>query len=128
MRVNVGDLVLLEYTNFMGENVNGLFAVIYHESMDNISSSNFNAIKVSTNEYLYQVKLETEYLPFLHHDSYLNCNQVFRFRENQVINILGRLTTYYLNKTLQQINNYNKQVEDGIVRMIGVDRVFENII
>lgn len=125
MRVNVGDVVLIDYANFAGDVVQGVFVVTYHEAMDDRSSNNFTAIKISTNEYLYQIKLEKSYLPFLEHDSYMNCNQFFRFREQQVRGILGRLTLYYMNKMMVQLQNHFNRWETGLIKVIGVGNVFQ---
>ena len=118
MRVNVGDIVLIKYMNFDGEITLGLFAVNYHECKDHPISTNFSAIKVCTKPGCFQVNLLKRYLPFLEHDSFLNCNMQFRFREDQVLKICGRLTTYYLNKMLQQVVSYqcstNRQLQDLI--------------
>lgn len=119
MRVNVGDVILAKYMNFDGEITLGLFTVCYHESGDNPSSSNFTAIKVCTKSGLYQIKLLKQYLPFLEHDSFLNCNMQFRFREDQVIRICGRLTPYYNNKMLQQIMSYQNTMNKQLQSLIG---------
>lgn len=127
MRVNIGDVVLIDYITFEGEKETGLFTVVYHEASDIRISTNFTAIKVSSEKYCYNVNLEKKYLPFLNHDSFLNCNQFFRFREDQVNGILGRLTPYYLNKTLQQTKNYFKKIVDGLILNIGKDNLFRDL-
>lgn len=126
MRVNVGDIVLIKYRDFNDERVIGLFAVIYHDSLDDYNSDNFTAIKVSSNEQLYGLPLLKSYLPFLERDSYMNCNQFFRFREPSVVTIVGRLTPYYLNKALVQIKSHVIRIEKGIENIIGKENMFEN--
>lgn len=121
MRVNVGDVILVKYMNFDGEITLGLFVVCYHEYSDNPISTNFTAIKVCTHSGCYQIKLLKFYLPFLDHDSFLNCNMQFRFREDQVLKICGRLTTYYNNKMLQQLLSYQKSMNEGLRKLIGDD-------
>lgn len=126
MRVNVGDVVLAKYMNFDGEISFGLFAICYHECYDNPVSTNFTAIKVCTRSGCYQINLLKRSLPFLEHDSFLNCNMQFRFREDQVLKICGRLTPYYCNKMLQQVMNYNSAMNKQLQDLIG-DDIFEDL-
>lgn len=126
MRVNVGDIILTKYLDFDGEVQTAMFAVCYHECYDDVTSNNFTAIKISTNEQCYQIPLLKEYLTFLNHDSFLNCNMMFRFREDQVLKIVGRLTPYYLNKMLQQTGNYFKKMEKEITDVIGPNNLFKD--
>lgn len=127
MRVNVGDVVLCEYRNFDGEVKQGIFIVVFHDSIDKPISNNFTALKISSKPYLYQLKLERNYLPFLDRDSWVNCNNVFRFREDKVIAIIGRLTVYYKNKVLQQMINYNNRMVESMRNSIGVENLFEEV-
>lgn len=127
MRVNVGDVVLCEYMDFEGEVRQGIFIIIYHDCIANPLSNNFTALKISSKPYLYQLKLEKKYLPFLDHDSWVNCNNLFRFREDKVQFIIGRLTNYYKNKVLQQTVNYHEAVVESLVQSIGAENVFEDI-
>lgn len=106
MRVNVGDVIWAPYLDFQGEIKNAMFVVCYHECNDISTSTNFTAIKISSNPACYQILLQKQYLPFLAHDSYLNCNMQFRFREDQVVSIAGRLNSYYISKMNQQISHY----------------------
>ena len=96
MRVKEGQCVLLNYRTFEGVEKLGLFMVLYHETTDKQNSNHFIALKISSNEYLYGVKLEQERLPFLSKDSWINCNDVHRFREDEVLKIIGNLNSYYL--------------------------------
>lgn len=128
MRVNIGDVVLIKYRTFTDELVVGIFAVIYHETYDVVTSTNFTAIKLSTEDGCYQIKLEKKYLRFLDHDSYLNCNAQFKFREDQVLKLIGKLSPYYLNKVLQQTRNYQKKIEKQLVSSIGEDKLFREIV
>lgn len=125
MRVNVGDIVVVDYRNLEDELVPGIFVVIYHESKVRRYTNTFNAIKVSTEERCFQIKLLKEYLPMLDHDSYLNCDMQFRFREDNVKSVLGRVTQYYLNKIVQQVNNYNQEVISQVKDMIDERNLFE---
>lgn len=126
MRVNVGDIILAKYLDFDEEVQTAMFVVCYHECGDVRTSNNFTAIKVSSNPQCYQIPLKTEYLKFLKHDSFLNCNMMFRFREDQVIKIVGRFTPYYLNKLLQQTSNYFNRMRLQITEMIGENNLFED--
>ena len=125
MRVNVGDVVLIKYRTFKDVLTTGLFVVIYHECYDEPTSINFTGIKIATDEYCYQVPLQAQYLTFLDHDSFLNVNAQFRFIEDQVFKIVGRLSPYYLNKLLQQQRNYNKRIESQLIDTIGEQNLFE---
>lgn len=124
MRVNVGDVILARYMDFEGQVETAMFVVAYHECYDVPISNNFTAIKISSKSYCYQIPLLKEYLTFLDHDSYLNCNMQFRFREEQVLRIVGRLTPYYLNKLLQQTNNYYEKMKKQITETIGEHNLF----
>lgn len=126
MRVNVGDIVLVKYMNFDGEITFGLFAICYHECRDKITSTNFTGIKVCTKPGCYQVNLLKQYLPFLEHDSYLNCNMQIRFREDQVIRICGHLTNYYCNKMFQQMLSYQDSMNRQLESLLG-NNIFEDI-
>lgn len=126
MRVDVGDVILAEMLDFNKEIKVAMFVVCYHESYDDYTSNNFTAIKISSEEHCYQIKLLKEYLPFLNHDSFLNCNSVFRFREQQVIGKVGRLNAFYLNKVLQQTQNYYNKMKEQIIRVIGPNNLFED--
>lgn len=110
MRVNIGDVVLLPYLNMMGDVVNAMFVVIYHEAYDgNPASTNFTGIKVSTHEYHYGISLKKDYLPFLHNDSWLNCNQQHRFTESQVIHRVGVLSRPVMYQVSKQLENYHEK-------------------
>lgn len=124
MRVNVGDIILAKYLDFGGEVETAMFVVCYHECYDIRTSTNFTAIKISSNEGCYQIPLLKEYLTFLNHDSFLNCNMMFRFREDQVIKRVGELTPYYLNKMLQQTSNYFMKMQKQITNIIGENNLF----
>lgn len=126
MRVNVGDVILHDYLDFDGQIQTAMFVVCYHECFDTVVSGNFTAIKISTNKQCYQVHLLKEYLPFLNHDSFLNCNTMFRFREDGVQKIVGRLTPYYLNKMLQQTQNYFNKMKKEITDVIGPNNLFKD--
>lgn len=120
MRVNIGDVVLLPYLNFHGEVVRAMFLVIYHEAFDgNMASTNFTGVKVSSSEYHYGIELRKEYLPFLHTDSWLNCNQQHRFTEQQVIRRVGVLNPVISYHVLQQIKNYNAKIERQLNNFVG---------
>lgn len=124
MRVNVGDVILARYMDYNGVVKDGIFAVIYHECIDEITSTNFTALKVCTNERCYQVPLQTDYLPFLDHDSYINCNMQFRFCESQVLDVMGKLNSYYLHRISNQLVSYHNrvisQLEQTIKRVEGL--------
>lgn len=126
MRVNVGDIVLAKYLDFDLDIQTAMFVVCYHESYDVRTSSNFTAIKISSNEGCYQIPLLKEYLPFLNHDSFLNCSTMFRFREDQVLKRVGELTPYYLNKMLQQTSNYYRRMSKQITEAIGDHNMFKD--
>ncbi len=126
MRVNVGDIVLAVYRDFNQELKKAYFVVCYHECYDIPTSTNFTAIKISSEERGYGILLQPEYLPFLSHNSYLNCNIQFTFRESEVLKVMGHLTPYYLNKLLQQTKNYNNKMSKQITEMIGEHNLFKD--
>ena len=126
MRVNVGDIVIAKYMDFDGEIQTAMFAVCYHECYDIKASSNFTGIKISSSPRCYQVLLKKDYLSFLNHDSFLNCNALFRLREDNVLGIVGRFTPYYLNKMLQQTTHYFERMKQQMIQMIGEDKLFTN--
>ena len=118
MRVNEGQCILANYRTFEGVERVGLFIVVYHEVKDHFSSNHFIAIKVSSNEYLYGVKLEQERLPFLTKDNWVNCNDLHRFREYEVLKIIGNLNSYYLRQINNQFRAWSYQVEQGLDTML----------
>ena len=120
MRVNIGDVILVPYGTYSGEIKNAVFLVIYHEAYDgNRSSSDFTGIKISSHEYHYGILLKKDFLPFLHHDSYINCNQQHRFSEDQVIKRLGEVNKQSMFNILQQLKNYNAATQRKLNQFIG---------
>lgn len=126
--MQIGDIVEIDFMNIEGKIENGIFVIIYLESADIPNSLNFTALKVSSREYCYQVLIKKEYVPYLEHDSYINCNQMFRFHFKQVKNLLGSVSPYYLNKIIQQTGNYFKSIEDGLFISIGRDNIFSDLV
>lgn len=118
MRVNEGQCVLVEYRTFSGESKTGLFMVVYHETTDRVLSNHFIALKISSREHLYGVELEKERLQFLSKDSWVNCNDVHRFREDEVLKIIGIVNSYYLRQINNQFRAWSYQVEQGIENTI----------
>lgn len=125
IKVDIGDVVLIDYVTFDKKIDTGIFVVMYHEATDIPTSNNFTAIKISSEKYCYSVPLMKKYLPFLHHNSFMNCNQQFRFLERQVKAVIGKITPYYFNKMYQQINSYIKSVSDILLVHIGQEELFE---
>ena len=75
----VGDIVLLPYTNFKGEKSNALFLIIHHERyIDGDHNLNFTGVKISSREYKYSIALSAQHVPALDHDSFININQQHR--------------------------------------------------
>lgn len=125
MRVNIGDVVLARFHNFDDELVTAMFVVSYHECDDVKGSTNFEGLKISTHSRGFQIPLLQSSLPFLDHDSFLNCNRAFPLREDGVLEIVGRLNTYYLNKMLQQMYNCLDRSRSQICKLIGEENMFD---
>jgi hypothetical protein len=103
----VGDIVLLPYTNFKGEKSNVLFLIIHHERyIDGDHNLNFTGVKISSREYKYSIALSAQHVPALDHDSFININQQHRFTEKQVIRVLGKLNTPSMRIVLLQMKRY----------------------
>lgn len=125
MRVNVGDIVTISHPTFDGEFETSMFIVVYHEYKDIPTSNKFSAVKLSTREGGYDIVATKEYLPFLNHDSYILCSSLMKFSETQVINIIGRLNTHYLNKILGQLRRYFDGISKQMIETIGEDKLFD---
>ena len=119
MKVDVGDVVLIEFMDYQRVKTTGLFAVFYHESYDIPTSSSFRCIKISTESRSYQVPLQARFHAFLDHDSYLNCTSQFTFLESQVIKIIGRLSPYILDRIVYQLNHLNASTVRQLRTKIG---------
>lgn len=127
MRVNQGDIILTRYGNFDVEEKVGLFLVLYHECHTDPTSDNFIALKISSKEGFFQVPLSCERITCLDHDSFINCDTQFKFREPDVYRIVGKMTRYYMNKILMQLTNYHNRVQSSLRKYIGEDRLFRDI-
>ena len=120
MRVDIGDVVLLPFANFDGSMTTGLFLVLYHEAHDgDRASTNFTGVKISSHEYHYSIPLEKMFLSFLHHDSFVNCNQQHRFQESQVIRRIGMVNRPSMFAIASQIKNYHYKVSKQLDSFIG---------
>ena len=125
MRINFGDVVLISYRNFNDKLTPAMFVVCYHGCEDYRGSTIFHGIKVSTEPRGFQLLLLKNLLPFLDHDSYLNCNEQHTFTEEAVIKIVGKLNPYYINKMLQQMGNCLDRSKAQGGNMIGENNLFE---
>lgn len=126
MRVNVGDVVQLDYRDYDDTlQSNNMFVVVYHECDDYIGSDNFTAIKISTNSRSFQVPLLKTNCSFLEHDSYVNCSHPASFRETQVKKIISTLSPYYMNKINQQMGNWLDRGKYQLVKRYGEENVFD---
>lgn len=104
---DVGDIVLLPYRNFHGEETNALFLIIHHERyLDGDNNLNFTGVKISSKEYRYSIALSKKYVPALDHDSFININHQHRFTERQIIRILGHLNRPSMRIVLLQMKRY----------------------
>lgn len=119
MRVDVGDVVLIDYKEFDGTESTGIYLVIYHESYDIRNSNLFCACKVSTNPSGFQVYLPQTQETYLNHDSYANCTTIHRFSEYQVKGVLGTMTKKSLGLVLNQINKFTKSMGVQLVSKVG---------
>ena len=114
MRVNTGDFVLLDYRNYDGEIVKGIYYIIYHESMVIKNSTSFLAVKVSSHVSGYQVPIAAKACPFLKHDSYINCSSIHRFQESEVIDILGRTNDYITRRVKTQLKSLFGEIDSQL--------------
>lgn len=114
MRVNVGDIVLVEFPKFNGEVENAMFLVIHHDCTIIRASTRFQAVKISTNPATFQIELKSSIHTFLRYDSYINCSIISSFIEEQVIQIIGRANQYIINNVLGQLNNYFNSVKSQL--------------
>lgn len=103
----VGDIVLLPYITFRGEEKRALFLIIHHERyIDGDENLNFTGVKISSKEYKYSIALSAQYVPALDHDSFVNINQQHRFTERQIVRVLGKLNKPSLRIVLLQMKRY----------------------
>lgn len=127
MRVNVGDVVLIKYRTYQDELVNGLFVVCYHESQNIRASEGFTAIKISSKSGCYQIALLKQATDFIDHDSYINCNMTMKFIEDQVIDIIGRVNKHILNSMILQLEQYHKDMQKQLLKLIPEDLQFDKV-
>jgi mRNA-degrading endonuclease toxin of MazEF toxin-antitoxin module len=123
MNYKVGDVVCANYGNFNCEKSIGIFLIIYSERQDRIYSdghSNFNAIKITTNNFLgdsYTVRiyagdgnLETNCLA--------NISKVHTLSKEQVYKKLGTLKNSTMFKVFKELRNFNNEMESQIMETI----------
>lgn len=115
MRVNQGDFVLVNYMNYDNEIVKGIYYIIYHESTILRNSTSFLAAKVSSHSSGFQVPLSASKLPFLKHDSYINCSSIHRFQESEVLDILGRTNDYITRNCKIQLKNLFNEIDSQLI-------------
>lgn len=129
MRVNTGNVVLVNIINFKDEPQAAMYVVLECDcDLKGLESSDrFTAVKISSNAGLYQVPLSADRLPFLEHDSYINCDSVCRFTNDQAYRIIGTITPYYMNRLLSQTSNYFLSIQEAMVNSIPDNLRMEDI-
>ena len=123
MNYKVGDVVCATYGNFEGEKVVGIFLIIYSERQDRIYSdghSNFNAVKITTNNFLgdsYTVRLYQGDAN-LESNCLVNISKVHTLSKDQVYKKLGTLPNMKMLKVFKELRNFNNEVESQIMEVI----------
>lgn len=123
MNYKVGDVVCATYGNFDGEKVVGIFLIIYSERQDRIYSdghSNFNAVKITTNNFLgdsYTVRLYQGDAN-LESNCLVNISKVHTLSKDQVYKKLGSLPNTKMLKVFKELRNFNNEVESQIMEVI----------
>lgn len=119
MTVDVGDVLLVKYRSYDGDNRVGIFVVYYHESYTLRRSEAFVALKICSNPEAYQIELKSDDVTFLDHTSYINCCMPFRFIESQVIDKLGTLPPHILGKLRTQMDHFHKDAQGTLATKAG---------
>ena len=123
MNYKVGDVVCAKYGNFAGEQVVGIFLIIYSEKQDRIYSdghSNFNACKITTNNFLgdsYTVRLYSGDAN-LEANCLVNISKIHTLSRDQVYKKIGTLKEDKMIKVFKELRNFNNEVESQIMEVI----------
>ena len=123
MNYKVGDVVCANYGKFDGEKSVGIFLIIYSERQDRIYSdghSNFNAVKITTNNFQgdsYTVRLY-EGDANLDSSCLINLSKIHTLSRDQVYKKLGSLKSDKMLKVFKELRNFNNEVESQIMEVI----------
>lgn len=120
MRVNPGDFVVLDYRNFDGSVVKGIYFVMFHEGLRIKGSNTFLAAKVSTKHSGFQVPVKSKIIKCLKHDSYINVSTLHRFKESEVKKIIGRGNDFIYNNVCGQLTSLVEAAKDQLQGCKGV--------
>ena len=123
MNYKVGDVVCANYGGFDGEKKIGIFLIIYSEKQDRIYSdghTNFNAIKITTNNFLgdsYTVRIYAGDAN-LESNCLANISKVHTLSKDQIYKKLGSLKSITMFKVFKELRNFNNEVESQIMETI----------
>ena len=114
--VNIGEIVIANYLDFEGEIRQGMFLVIGMNYTGVGDRYNLTTLKISTSARNYQVLLKSDFLKFLHYDSYVNCTDLQKISTTQVLSVAGKVNNYVMNLVKKQVKNsmrdYYTQMDD----------------
>lgn len=129
MRVNVGNVVLVNIRNYKDEMQAAMFVVLKCDcDVPGLETSDrFTAVKISSNSGSFQVPLDSSKLKFLEHDSFINCDSIERFTNSQVYRIVGTISSYYMNRLLSQTSNYFISIQEQMINSIPENDRLEDI-
>lgn len=120
MNYKVGDVVCANYGGFDGEKKIGIFLIIYSEKQDRIYTyghSNFNAIKITTNNFLgdsYTVRIYAGD-GNLESNCLANISKIHTLSKEQVYKKLGTLKNTTMLKVFKEMRNFNNEVDSQLM-------------
>jgi len=123
LNYKVGDVVCAKYGSFSGEQIVGIFLIIYSERQDRIYTdghSNFNAVKITTNNFLgdsYTVRLYSGDAN-LETNCLVNISKIHTLSRDQVYKKIGTLKEDKMIKVFKELRNFNNEVESQIMEVI----------
>ena len=123
MNYKVGDVVCAKYGNFAGEQVTGIFLIIYSEKQDRIYTdghSNINACKITSDNFMgasYTVRLYSGDAN-LETNCLVNVSKIHTLSRDQVYKKIGTLKQDKMIKVFKELKNFNNEVESQVMEVI----------
>lgn len=121
--LKTGDIVCVNYHNFNGENVVGLFLVIYSERDDRTYTTghtNLTCVKITTNNFQgngYTVKIRKG-IGNLNENCLANLSKFQTFTKEQIYKKIGTLDNRTMLNVFKELRAFNEEVENQVLQNV----------
>ena len=118
--LKTGDIVCVNYHNFKGEKVVGIFLIIYSERFDRVYTNghtNLTCVKLTTNNFQgnsYTVLIRKGNAN-LEKDCLANLSKIHTFTKEQVFRKLGTLDGKTMLNVFKELRAYHQEVEGQVL-------------